>query len=112
MSKKLSEKELQLLNSYQTKNNDIIFSLGSIELNKMVQNEKKEELFKNFKETKKYLDTEKELCPDSFLNESNIRFFYSKMERQILICGCIKWIKSKVLFENIDLNCQIRPLMR
>ena len=29
MSKKLSEKELQLLNSYQTKNNDIIFSLGS-----------------------------------------------------------------------------------
>jgi len=53
MSKKLSEKELQLLNSYQTKNNDIIFSLGSIELNKMVQSEKKEELFKNFKELQK-----------------------------------------------------------
>ncbi len=35
----------------------------------------------NFKETKKYLDTEKKLCPDSFLNESNIRFFYSKMEQ-------------------------------
>jgi hypothetical protein len=56
MSKKLSEKELQLLNSYQTKNNDIIFSLGSIELNKMVQNEKKEELFKNFKELQKEQD--------------------------------------------------------
>ena len=53
MSKKLSEKELQLLNSYQTKNNDIIFSLGSIELNKMVQSEQKEELFKNFKELQK-----------------------------------------------------------
>ena len=62
MSKKLSEKELQLLNSYQTKNNDIIFSLGSIELNKMVQSEKKEELFKNFKELQKEQDiTAKEL---------------------------------------------------
>jgi len=62
MPKKLSEKELQLLSSYQTKNNDIIFSLGSIELNKMVQSEKKEELFKNFKELQKEQDiTAKEL---------------------------------------------------
>ena len=62
MSKKLSEKELQLLNGYQQKNNDIIFSLGSIELNKMVQSEKKEELFRNFKELQKEQDvTAKEL---------------------------------------------------
>jgi|TARA_B100001094_G_scaffold298033_1_gene321597 hypothetical protein len=53
MSKQLSEKEVSLLKSYQQRNSDIIFSLGNIELNKMVQNEQKEELFKVFKELQK-----------------------------------------------------------
>jgi len=42
MSKKLSQEEVSLLNSYQAKNNEIIFSLGNIELNKMIQNEQKD----------------------------------------------------------------------
>ena len=53
MSKKLSQEEVSLLNSYQAKNNEIIFSLGNIELNKMIQNEQKEELFKEFKKLQK-----------------------------------------------------------
>jgi hypothetical protein len=53
MSNKLSKEEVSLLNSYQAKNNEIIFGLGNIELNKMIQNEQKEELFKNFKELQK-----------------------------------------------------------
>jgi hypothetical protein len=57
MSNKLSKEEVSLLNSYQAKNNEIIFGLGNIELNKMIQNEQKEELFKNFKELQKEQNT-------------------------------------------------------
>ena len=57
MSNKLSQEEVSLLNSYQAKNNEIIFSLGNIELNKMIQAEQKEELFKEFKKLQQEQNT-------------------------------------------------------
>tara|TARA_R100001443_G_scaffold80429_2_gene87464 strand:+ start:877 stop:1125 length:249 start_codon:yes stop_codon:yes gene_type:complete len=57
MSNKLSQEEVSLLNSYQAKNNEIIFSLGNIELNKMIQAEQKEELFKEFRKLQQEQNT-------------------------------------------------------
>ncbi len=57
MSNKLSQEEVSLLNSYQAKNNEIIFGLGNIELNKMIQAEQKEELFKEFKKLQQEQNT-------------------------------------------------------
>jgi len=57
MSNKLSQEEVSLLNSYQAKNNEIIFGLGNIELNKMIQAEQKEELFKEFRKLQQEQNT-------------------------------------------------------
>ena len=48
-NKKLSEKELQLLQEYQNKTNEIIAALGGIELQFNALETQKEEILKDFK---------------------------------------------------------------
>ena len=48
-NKKLSEKELQALNDYQIKTNEVIAALGSVELQINALKTQKEEILKDFK---------------------------------------------------------------
>jgi|TARA_R110000822_G_scaffold1028_8_gene4639 hypothetical protein len=48
VSKKLSEKELQSLNSFQTTNNEIVVEIGAAELRINALQKQKEDLLKRF----------------------------------------------------------------
>ena len=48
-NKKLSKKELQALNDYQIKTNEVIAALGSVELQINALKTQKEEILKDFK---------------------------------------------------------------